>query len=380
MATALINTAMLTWARERAGFAVSDFSHKCGVTEERLLEWETGQREITFNQAMTYAEKAYVPFGYLFLQAPPVEELPIPDLRTIDGHGVQKPSAELVDLIKQMLERQEWYKDYLKQNFADVNSIVGRFSVNDSVDAIVSDIRQQLGVGLHPQRGKWDEYYRDLVKRIEAAGILVMRQSNMGHHSRPLQVDEFRGFAMADEYAPMIFINHADAPGPRLFTLIHELCHIWIGQSGVSDGSSQSHRREEVLCNAVAAEFLVPEDEFVALWREDLDDWHDNLAPLEAHFHVSKWVLTRRALTLNFIDQAAYVAFVNAERAAFRNRTKSGKGPTYYQTKKAQLSQPFSQAVVSNALSGQLLLREAGQLLGGIKPGKIAQFAKELGV
>lgn len=379
MTTANINTHMLTWARERSGIDVPDFARKCGVTEDRLLEWESGKRTMTFNQAMRYAEKAHVPFGYLFLTMPPEEVLPIPDLRTLEGRGVQRPSAELLDLVKLMLQRQEWYREYLQQHFAETSPYVSRFSSSDSVAAIVEDMRACLGVEAHPTRGKWDDYYRDLVQRIESLGILVMRQGNLGHHTRPLRVEEFRGFAIVDEYAPIIFVNHSDALGARLFTLIHELCHIWIGQSGISDGDTNTHRQEEVLCNAVAAEFLVPAKEFRALWQQDLQHWEDNLPALEARFHVSTWALARRALTLHFISNDQYGRYIAEQKSLHKQRT-GGSGPTYYQTKKAQISRPFSRAVVGEALSGQLLLREAGELLGGMKPGKIETFAKELGV
>jgi Zn-dependent peptidase ImmA (M78 family) len=379
MATAKINTDMLTWARERSGVAVPEFAQKCGVSEEILNEWETGRRFMTFNQAMRYAEKAHVPFGYLFLSQPPVDNLPIPDLRTVDSQSCLQPSAELLDLIKLMLLRQEWYKEYLKQQLAEPNPIVGRFSVRDGAMAIVKNMRAELGVGEHPDRGKWEDYYRDLVGKIESLGILVMRQSYLGHHTRPLRVEEFRGFAIADDYAPIIFVNHGDALGARLFTLIHELCHIWIGQSGISDASTKTRRREEILCNEVAAEFLVPAYEFESLWEGNIDSWPANLPRLEAHFHVSTWTLARRALTLNFITQDQYHRYITARQEAYRNKEPSG-GPTYYQAKKAQISNLFSRAVVNEALNGQLLLREASQLLGGIKPSKIANFAKELGV
>lgn len=381
MATANINTAMLTWARLRSGYSLPAFAAKCTVTEERLMQWESGEQSMTFNQAMLFAEKAHVPFGYLFLIAPPVETLPIPDLRTQDNHPVNQPSAELLDLVKLMLQRQEWYREYLRQQLAEPNPFVGRLSMRSSVDTIVEDIQQALRVGRYPERGNSDGYYRDLVNRIESLGILVMRQANLGHFTRPLQVEEFRGFAIIDEYAPIIFVNHADAPGARLFTLIHELCHIWIGQSGISDGDTRTSRKEEILCNAVAAEFLVPAEEFTQLWQPELEFWQDNLAPLELHFRVSRWVLTRRALTLKFIGYDDYASYISGLKAAWQEREKNGKGgPGYYQTKKAQISLPFSRAVVGQALSGQLLLREASVLLDGMRPAKIPVFAKELGV
>lgn len=374
-----INHAMLTWARERSGLSLPEFAAKLKIDEEKLTEWESGLKQPTFNQAIKFAEQTHIPFGYLFLTKPPVEELPIPDLRTIDGHGVTRPSAELVDLIKIMLQRQEWYREYLASHLAEKNIYVGRVSNIESseIKFVVQDMRKSLKVLDHPNRGKWDDYYRDLVYRIESLGILVMRQGNMGHFTRPLKVDEFRGFALVDDYAPMIFINDADAYGARLFTLIHELCHVWIGQSGISDGNPKTHRFEEIFCNAVAAEFLVPEKEMLALWRHDFDDWQENLPPLEAHFHVSTWALARRALTLHFISHEEYTKYVATIKSRYKE---SDGGPSYYVTKKSQISQMFSKAVVTEALSGQLLLREASDLLGGIKPNKIEIFARELGV
>lgn len=378
MNNAKINKAMLTWARERSGYALPEFARKLNVTEEKVSEWEAGERDITFVQAMTFANKAHVPFGFLFLSQPPVENLPIPDLRTVDSAELKRPSTELMDLLKNMLECQDWYRDYARNQLLEPISLVGSFRIEDGVAAVVADMRNKLNIPPHPKRGSWDDYYRDLVQRIEALGILVMRQSSLGHHSRPFSVDEFRGFAMCDEFAPIIFVNHADAPGARLFTLIHELCHIWIGQTGLSDGDANSHRAEERFCNAVAAELLVPTDEFRARWRIDADNWQQNLPELEAHFHVSPWALARKALTLALISQGEYGAFIKAQREAFKEREASGSSPGYFKTKKAQISQLFSKAVVSEALNGKLLLRDAAWLLG-MKPANVTKFAQELG-
>jgi len=259
------------------------------------------------------------------------------------------------------------------------NIIVGRLSIQSTVEGIVDDMRKMLDVPAHPHRGSWQDYYKTLACKIESLGILVMRQSSIGHHTRPLNVEEFRGFAIADDYAPIIFVNHADALGARLFTLMHELCHIWIGQSGISDSGSLGRRDEEVLCNPVAAEFLVPEKELLDLWLVEQQTWESNLPLLEAHFHVSTWTLARRALSLSLITQDEYTNYIADRQKAYKKREAQG-GPNYYQTKKAQISGLFSRAVVTEALNGQLLLREASQFLDGIKPGKIANFARELGV
>ncbi|KGT90029.1 peptidase [Enterobacter cancerogenus] len=381
MTIANINPAMLSWSRERAGFTLEKLAQKCGITLERLQEWESGQQPLTFNQAMAFAGKVHVPFGYLFLPHPPEEQLPIPDLRTIGSKGPLRPSAELIDLLKVMLMRQEWYREYLQQQLIAAPNISGRFTVGSSANAIVEDMRHKLNLPAHPTRGTWENYYNELIKRIEDLGILVMRAPYLNHHTRPFNVDEFRGFAIADDFAPIIFINHADTPGARLFTLIHELGHIWIGQSGVSDGGTSTHRQEEILCNAVAAEFLVPASEFLSLWNAYKENWRENLAPLEGHFHVSCWVIARRALTLQLISHEDYQQFIQEQKLTHQQRSKNDSGgPSYFRTKKAQISPSFSRAVLSQALSGQMLLREASDLLDGMQPSRLSKFAEEMGL
>ena len=372
MATAYakINPEMLTWAQQRARLSLTALARKLTISEEKLHLWETGEKPLTFKQAQTFANKTYIPFGYLFLQQPPEEQLPLPDLRTIGGEQPERPSAELLDIVKIVIQRQAWYQEYMNEQLLDAPVVVGQFSTENSVIEIVDNIRQVLAVAAHPVRGTWEDYYRDLVSRIENTGIMVMREGYIKHWTRALQVSEFRGFAIASEQAPVIFVNHADVPSARLFTLIHELCHIWLGVSGISDGDPRNNRQEEVLCNAVAAEFLVPSTEFLNLWLDHIDTWQDNLPVLAAHFRVSTWVVARRAQTLNKISVREYQAYIREQEEAYRNRVKKKGAPGLYKVRKAQLSERFSKAVVSEALSGKLLLRDAGQLLN-IKPNKI---------
>lgn len=379
VAYAQINPANLRWARERAQLSEAALAKKLRVEEQKLIAWELGQAKVTFKQAQDFAKQTLIPFGYLFLNIQPVENLPIPDLRTIDNEHNPRPSAELIKMVHTIIERQEWYKDYLHQEQRlDRNPYLGRFTTQQPASAIVADMRNVLHIPTHPERGSWEDYYRDLIKRIEDVGILVMRQGDLGHYTKPLNVKEFRGFALFDPLAPIIFINQADAPSARLFTLIHELAHIWIGQSGVSDAKPNTNRAEEVLCNAIAAEFLVPADEFLTHWQE-LPDWQLNLPVLEARFHVSRWVLARRALTLQKITQQQYQSYIDSVQRDYRDRERTDGGPTYYRTHKVQVSERFAKALVSETLSGRVLLRDAGKLLD-MAPSKIQRFATELGI
>jgi Zn-dependent peptidase ImmA (M78 family) len=376
MATAYanVNPDLLRWARERADLSVGMLATKLQTTEDKVDGWETGERKITMRQAMKLANKTFVPFGYFFLTEPPVEKLPIPDLRTIEGEPIQKPSAELYKIIQMVLARQSWYKEYLHDEEAQPFKFVGKFNINTPTKKIVDDMRLCLDVPPYPVRGNWEDYLKNLIAKIESVGIMVMREGYIGHHTRPLSVKEFRGFAIADEKAPIIFVNNADAPAARLFTLIHELAHIWIGSTGVSSGVEHSHRREEILCNAIAAEFLVPETEIREQWIVT-DNWKDNLAPLEALFKVSQWVLARRALTLNFITRDQYTTFIAFLKRQYIERDKPSGGPSHWVTLKSQTSERFARALLPEVLSGKILLRDAGQLLR-VKPDKIKTFAK----
>jgi len=368
----------IRWARERAQLDIAVLAKKLNITDEKLLGWESGKDKITFKQAQKLADRLLIPFAYLFLSHFHDEPLPIPDLRTIENQGIYVASAELRKIIANIQEQQQWYKDYcIAQGFTQIK-FGKQFNLESPVADIVADMRSQLNMRNSQRKGSWEDFLRLLIKKIEALGILVMRQGDLGHHSKPLSVDEFRGFAIFDEVAPVIFINQADVPSARLFTLIHELAHIWIGQSGISDMSVQADQKAEVLCNAVAAEFLVPADEMLSRWRE-CDNWQDNLPPLKSFFHVSEWVLVRRALTLNLIEGTAYLRYTNKLKQDYINRPKQAGGPTYYLTRKSQLSERFSRAIVAEALSGRILLRDAGHILR-MKPNNIVKFAKELGV
>jgi len=378
MTQAMINPDILSWARQRAGIGVSALARKLHVDEAKLVSWEKGEILPTFKQAQSYAHNTYIPFGYLFLKHPPKDDLPIPDLRTFGDHGATNISINLRDVVREVLQRQLWYQEYQIERGAGPVPAVGSVSTQTPVRLIVADMKASLGLTLWPDRGDWEDYNRRLIANIESLGILVMRSSMVGSNThRLLSVDEFRGFAIADQFAPVIFINAADCPEARLFTLIHELTHIWLGESGISDANPRNQRQVEKLCNAVAAEFLAPEDEFNAHWQTDADYWKLNLPRLSSHFHVSQWVVARRALELRLISDNEYWAYVNKLQADYKAREKDGS-PPYNRTQTGKVSKRLAQAVVSEALSGRILLRDAWQLIG-IKPDKLAAYAsKEL--
>jgi Zn-dependent peptidase ImmA (M78 family)/DNA-binding XRE family transcriptional regulator len=366
----------MSWSRRRAGLSEAELAQSIPVNEDKVFAWETGESKPTFRQAQQWAQLAHVPFGYLFLSAPPADELPLPDLRTVGGTAPMSPSIDLLDTVREILRKHEWYLDYLNDQEKAPLPFVGKFSAASAIPEVVADIRAVLGVKEVPQRQGGDEYLRQLIAGADDAGILVMRSGIVGSNThRKLDVGEFRGFAISDKFAPIVFINIADAPAARLFTLIHELAHIWIGSSGISSVTPSSTRKDEVFCNAVAGEFLVPEADFSPLWSK-AGNWVLQLPALAGKFYVSKLVIARRACDLGFISSEMYSQYYLAELHAHRHQKKNGGGD-FYRAAGSKNSKRFSRAVISETVSGRLLLRDAGRLLG-IQPAKIHTYAEKV--
>lgn len=372
---AFINPMLLAWSRERAGLSAEQLAKKLHAKPERVQTWESGHSLPTFKQAQHWASLVHVPFGFLFLKEPPIEQLGLPDLRTVGGAAPHRPSLNLLDTVKDVISKQQWYLEYLDEHGRERLGFVGRFDVSTDIATVVADMRRTLGVDPYTARLGYDDYSRRLIEACEAIGILVMRSGvALGNTHRKLDVGEFRGFAISNAYAPVVFINSADAPTARLFTLMHELAHLWIGSTGLSDGGSPNGRREEVFCNAVAGEFLVPEQQIRPLWDGAIE-WQQNLAPLASRFHVSTLVIGRRARDLGLISSGAYGAYYRQVLQAYRD--KDGGGGDYYRTATAKNSACFSRAVLAQAMSGRMLLREAGSLLG-MQPAKLKTYASKL--
>lgn len=378
MAYALINPNIISWAIKRSGLGMSDISKKLSIKEEKLTEIEQGKTNIAFGKAKQFANITNIPFGFLFLNEVPEEDnLALPDLRTIDSKDLREPSQALKEIIRLNQERVEWYRAYLSELGVEENSYVGSLSKAD-IKEMVTFLTKKLKV-CKVKDAK--DYYRQLVKAVEELRVMVIQDSNLGHHTKPLDIEEFRGFAIADDIAPLIFINTADSLNAQLFTLIHELAHILKGESGVSDNSFSSVDPTEQFCNAVAGEFLVPKNEFVKHWN-NLDETSLDMAfaSLAKTFHVSRHVIARRSLTLNYIDKQHYENYIYKIREEFlASKKKSDSGPSYYVVKNSKLSSQLSQAVISQTLSGRMLYRDAGYMLG-IKPSNIEKFAQNVGI
>ena len=265
----------------------------------------------------------HVPVGYLFLAESPVEEVPIPDFRTFAGQRVTQPSPNLLDKIYICQERQSWYREFARVTQQPGPTFVGSATVEISSETVAARKRETLGFDLVARREcqTWNEALRLFIRQAEDAGVLVMVSGVvMSNTHRRLDAAEFRGFALSDPCAPLIFVNGADSKAAQMFTLAHELAHLWLGDSALSNigaAPTLGFQREEVWCNAVAAELLVPLAALRAELRLD-EGLPDALSRLARSFKVISLVILRRLLDANWLDRARFDVAWAEEMARLR--------------------------------------------------------------
>lgn len=378
-ATPVLQPTVLRWARKRANLSEELLARKLEVPPERVAEWEiTGS--ISFSEVEKLAEKTFTQIGYLFLKEPPKDALPISDFRRVGGGAAQPPSPDLLDVLHSAQRRQSWYRDYLLANGEKPLPFVGKATLQTPVLEAAADIRETLRIGtaITAVTDFWEEALRQTIEALEGAGILVLRAGYAGGYThRKLSVEEFRGFALADPYAPLVFINGADAPTAQMFTLVHEVVHIWLGESAVSNLNETYAVRTgiEVYCNQVAAEILVPTDDIKLSWKAQRGRGGE-IERLSKKYAVSKIVVARRALDVGFLTAEEYSRFFKRE---IRSAEKS-KGGNYYLNSQYQNSRRFSVALLLDTRAGRTLYHDAMQLLGIKKDLTFRRYAESLKV
>lgn len=355
-----VNPNIIVWAIQRAGYDLLDFAEQF----PRAMDWLEGKKQPTVKQLEKFSHKVHVPFGYLFLQAPPEESLPIPFFRTsAKGGGIPKVSINVYDTIMLMQQRQSWLRDYLTEQAFQRLPFVGKYSRDQSVERIVADIRGVLGLD-----NEWASSFQrlestldHLTQKIEDAGIIVVFNGVVENNtSRPIEVEECRGFVLVDDIAPFMFVNNSDGKAAQLFTIVHELAHIWTGHSAGFDFRQLLPANDpvEILCDKVAAEFLVPKTSFDRIWKRESD-----IAYVAKHFKVSQIVIARRALDLGKINKTTFFEFYNnyVSQVKYKKESQSGGGDFYATTKK-RLSVSFAARIDQAVKSNQLLYRDAYRL------------------
>lgn len=369
---------LLRWARERLGRGMEEFQSRF----KKLPLWESEQEQPTLKQLEAYAAATYVPVGYFFLSEPPEEKLPIPDLRTVRNQTMRYASPDLLDIVYTCQQRQAWYRDYARLTGQEPLPFVGSATTRTSPVTAAEQIREALQFDLEARRKcpTWSDALRQFIRQADDMGVLTMVSGVVGaNNRRKLDVEEFRGLAISDPLAPLVFINGADSKAAQMFTLAHELGHIWLGENGVSDSSPTSRPSDtiEKWCNQVAAEILVP----LEMLRQTLPASEPlrKTDELARRFKVSTLVILRRVFDAGSIPWDVFQTAYQDESARLRAMTKSASGGDFYLTQSARVSRRFARALVADTLEGRTLFRDAYQMLGVKRQAAFEGLGRTLG-
>ena len=386
-----VTPTLLRWARARSGIDDEVWEARF----PRYEAWLDGYVKPTLKQLEDFARKTHTPVGYFFLDEPPVETVPIPDFRTVrdrpvggGGSGtalIDAVSADLLDTVYVCQARQEWYRDNQLLNGEAPLDFIGSASLETPISEVADRMREMLDwtTAARLRLTTWDAALTRLRENAEAAGILVMISGIVGSNTyRKLDPEEFRGFALVDRYAAVVFVNGADAKSAQVFTLGHELAHLWLGESALSDLAPQSTQtyQQERWCNQVAAELLVPMEEFRSVFAPDFD-LREQLQPLAERFRVSTQVILGRMREARALTWDGYLTELRIERDRIAEIvSQRAGGGNFYNTKPVQVGKRFARELIASTLEGRTPYTEAFRLLNVNKTATFEGLGTQLGV
>jgi Zn-dependent peptidase ImmA (M78 family) len=352
-----------------------------GIKSQHVHEWEQFGR-ISFGHLDKLAHHTHTPVGYLYLPEPVDDQLPISDFRTVGKRRVQRPSPELLDTIHLMQRRQAWMREEVIADGGEPLSFVASVRPGANPVAVAGDMRVALGLEPHWARSEptWTDALRCLRDHIEQAGVLVVFNGVVDNNThRKLDRNEFCGFALVDPYAPLVFVNAEDFKTAQIFTLMHEVAHVWAGAGGVSgvDALQAPSVGMEQFCNRVAAEFLVPQAELSAVWEQAPED-ESRYQFVAQHFKVSSIVAAMRAVDLGLVDRRTFGQFYASWQDSERSKRPAAGGGNFWNTQNVRLGKRFGAAVIRAVQEGRLLYRDAYSLTE-VSTGSFDRFVEHFG-
>lgn len=381
-----VNPEVLVWARESAGLTVARAAKALALggkklsPEQALLQYETGEKEVSRPLLAKMATTYRRPLLVFYLPVPPARADRGEDFRTVPEEIRIESKGTLDALVRDIYVRQDLIKSLLLDiDEAHPKQFVGSLSFDVSVNDAAAFVRELLGLSLDAFRRyrKPEESFSYLRRCVEGLGVYVLLIGNLGSHHTDIPVEAFRGFALADSVAPVIVINDQDAPSARSFTLLHELAHILLGATGIS--GSKAEIQIERYCNEVASKTLVPHGEVEG------KDWPiDNLNSLlmavsqfGASINVSGSLVAYRLLSAGIINHASWEKLSEKLRelwlrskAAKKDEREEGNGPSYYVVKRHKVGNALLELVHRTMREGALTATKAGRVLG-VKPANV---------
>lgn len=342
----------------------------------KIDEWINNESDPTVKQLEKLTKKLHVPFGYMFSKNLPEESLSFPFFRA-GKDANEKVSLNVYHTVQILKDRQRWLTEYMAESGYDELAFVGKYNQNSDCLEVVNDIRSTLNIqqnwaSKHPT---WEKTLDFITYKIEEAGIIVSFNGIVENNTRrKIEVSECRGFVLVDKLAPFLYINSADSKAAQMFTLIHELAHIWLGESAGFDLDKMLPANDpiELMCDKIAAEFLVPGELLIETYQSE-----QRIKPLSRIFKVSPIVIGRRLLDLKLINKGTFFIFYNDYIDLINKRKETqGEGGNFYATAKKRISLRFANFINNAVNENKLLYRDAYKLTS-LKGDTYARFMKE---
>ena len=367
-----VNPTILVWARETAGLARGEAAKKLGIgNSDRLRAFEEGSLEPTRKQLLSMSEKYRRPLLIFYLPEPPREKDRGHDFRSLPEPPPIGSEAILNTLLRNVQARQQLVRAALEEaDEASEISFVDSVTVAVGAEQLAENIRDTLNVTLDGFRTQNNptEAFAYLRSAAEKCGIFVLLMGNLGTHHTNIDPRSFRGFALADKVAPFIVINENDSRAAWSFTLLHELAHIWLGQTGISGYGSEVE--VEKFCDLVAARFLLASDELneISVANVDFTTLKEEIGAFASDRNLSRKMVAYNLLSSGLIGPRLYQSLsddLDADRVKRKSEEGASEGgPNYYVVRRHRIGQGLVSFVRRMVASGTLSATKAGTVLG----------------
>ena len=378
-----VNPDIIRWARETAGLTLEEASKKLGINQargvsavDRLAALESGNDDPTRPLLTRMAKQYRRPLLTFYMSAPPLKGDRGQDFRTLPEDYSDTDEALLDALIRNIKARQGMVRALLEDE-EDTKPLpfVGSMRMRQGASAVLSSIRETIQIDIAEFRAEASasDAFTLLRNRVEAAGIFVLLIGNLGSYHTAIDLEIFRGFALADDIAPFVIINDQDAHSAWSFTLLHELAHIWLGQTGVS--GLRAEISVEKFCNDIASEFLLPHSELEQL---DVDNTADSesaqrqISEFAMNRNLSASMVTYKLYRMGTIDfeswkllsetfRRMWIAQRNERR--IKAREQESRVP-YYPVRRHRIGKALLEVVSAMMRAGAITTSKAGKVLG----------------
>lgn len=379
-----VNPDILRWARKTAGLPLEEAATKLDLHQargasavDRLAALESGDAHPTRSLLTRMAKQYRRPLLTFYMTAPPRKGDRGQDFRTLPADHSDIDEALLDALIRDVKARQSMVRALLEDEEDTVPlPFVGSARMSQGVSVVLASIQKtiQLDIAAFRAEGSPSDAFNLLRDRVEAAGVFVLLIGNLGSYHTALDLETFRGFALADDIAPFVIINDQDADSARSFTLVHELVHIWLGQTGVS--AARAEISIEKFCNDVASEFLLPSSELQQLdvnHRTDLQSAQSRISDFARNRNLSASMVAYKLHRMGTIDFESWKSLSETFRRMWLDHRKQQRmlareqethGPTYYFTRRHRIGKALLELVSSMMHAGAITTSKAARVLG----------------